>query len=133
MTKRNFLGCMAVFVLWSVLDLLVHVIILSPHYQNTVALWREPDAMKPLFMYAGVLITSVAFTAIYSFLVKQRGARSGIIYGLLWGIGTGSAMGLWSYAVQPIPFSLAIIWVLGIITEGVLGGILLSLIIKEDV
>ncbi len=123
---------MAVFALWSILDLLVHMIILSPHYQNTSALWREPDAMKPFFMYAGVLITSIAFTAIYSFLVKQRGTRSGITYGLLWGIGTGCAMGPWSYAVQPIPFSLALIWISGIIIEGVLGGILLSLIIKEE-
>ena len=46
MTKRILLGALAVFVGWSVLDFVMHGLILTDAYAATAHLWRPMDEMK---------------------------------------------------------------------------------------
>jgi hypothetical protein len=131
MTKKTLLAVIAIFVLWSLLDLILHVGILGPVYQATAELWRAPSMMKPGYIHVAVLLSSIAFTAIYAGLIKDKRLGTGLSFGFLWGVAHGFAMGFCTYAVQPIPFELAVIWTLGSVVKATLAGLLLGAMIKE--
>ncbi len=131
MTKKTLLAVIAVFVLWSVLDLILHVGILGPVYQATSEMWRAPSLMKPGYIHASVLLSSIVFTAIYAGLIKDKRLGTGLSFGFLWGAANGFAMGFCTYAVQPISFELAVIWTLGGVVKATLAGLLLGAMIKE--
>ena len=131
MKKRILLAGIVVFVLWSVLDFILHGLILKSTYESTASLWRPIPEMKMGLMYATVFIAALAFSAIYVYLVINKSRMVGLIYGLLYGISMGVSMGYGSYSVMPIPYSMALTWFLGTIAEGVLGGLLLGVIIKN--
>ena len=112
-------------------DFLVHGIILKKAYEATSQLWRPMEEMNMELMYFIVLISAIVFAAIYKRLITNRNMTNAIQYGLLFGLGAGISMGYGSYTVMPIPYSMALIWFLGIFIRSILAGILLGLIVKE--
>jgi hypothetical protein len=131
MRKKIFLAAVAVFVLWSVLDFIVHGLILKSAYASTASLWRPMAEMKMGLMYVTVFIAALAFSAIYGYLVAKKSAMVGLTYGLLYGIAVGVGMGYGSYSMMPIPYSMALTWFLGTVLNGILGGLLLGAIIRN--
>ena len=131
MRKRIFLAAIVVFVLWSVLDFIVHGLILKSAYASTASLWRPMAEMKMGLMYVAVFIAALAFSAIYGYLVAKKSLMAGLTYGLLYGIAVGVGMGYGSYSMMPIPYSMAITWFLSTIIEAILGGIVLGAMIKN--
>ena len=131
MKKKIFLTAIVVFVLWSVLDFVVHGVILKSAYASTASLWRPMAEMKMGLMYVTVFIAALAFSAIYGYLVAKKSAMVGLTYGLLYGIAVGVGMGYGSYSMMPIPYSMALTWFLGTVIESILGGLLLGAIIKN--
>jgi len=129
--KRMILSVLAVFVAWSVVDYVIHGVILRSSYAATAPLWRPMGDMKMGVMYLAVLIAALAFVAIFSQFFSKRGIVTGLKYGLWFGIGTGVPMGYGSYAVMPIPYHMALTWCLGSILEATIGGILVGAIIKD--
>jgi hypothetical protein len=125
------LTVLAVFVLWSVLDVILHVAILGPVYQASSELWRAPEAMKPLYIHAAVLLSAFVFTTIYTGFFSDKRPGNGLSYGFLWGAANGVAKGFFTYATTPVSFDLAVIWILGAIVEAALAGLLLGYVIKE--
>jgi hypothetical protein len=53
------------------------------------------------------------------------------IYGLLFGVAMGIGMGYGTYAVMPIPYSMALTWFLGTVVEATVGGLLAGLIVRS--
>jgi hypothetical protein len=131
MKKKIFLAAIVVFVLWSVLDFIIHGLILKSAYASTASLWRPMTEMKMGLMYVTVFIAALAFSAIYGYLVAKKSFMAGLTYGLLYGIAVGVGMGYGSYSMMPIPYSMALTWFLGTVIEAVLGGLLLGAIIKN--
>ena len=131
MKKKIFLAAVVVFVLWSVLDFIVHGVILKSAYASTASLWRPMAEMKMGLMYVTVFIAALAFSAIYGYLVAKKSTMAGFTYGLLYGIAVGVGMGYGSYSVMPIPYSMALTWFLGTVIKAILGGVLLGAIIKN--
>ncbi len=131
MKKRIFGAAIVVFVLWSVLDFIVHGLILKSAYASTASLWRPMAEMKMGLMYVTVFIAALAFSAIYGYLVAKKSLMAGVTYGLLYGIAVGVGMGYGSYSMMPIPYSMAITWFLSTIIEAILGGIVLGAMIKN--
>jgi hypothetical protein len=131
MKKKIFLAAVVVFVLWSVLDFIVHGVILKSAYASTASLWRPMAEMKMGLMYVTVFIAALAFSAIYGYLVAKKSAMVGLTYGLLYGIAVGVGMGYGSYSMMPIPYSMALTWFLSTVLKGILGGLLLGAIIKN--
>ena len=129
--KRIILGTLAVYVTWSVLDFIIHGVILGSSYEATASLWRPMDEMKMGLMYLVVLISAVMFVSIYAGFFKERTPATGLKYGLLFGIGVGAGMGYGTYSVMPIPHLMALVWFLGTIVEAAVGGILIGLIIPS--
>lgn len=130
MTKKFLIGTIAVFVVWEVLDFLMHGVILMDSYEATSSLWR-PEMSTGLLLIV-TLIAAAAFTYIYSDLIGNKSVATGLKYGLVWGIGAGVSFAYGSYAVMPIPYGMALTWFLGTIVEGLAAGYVLGMIVKPE-
>jgi hypothetical protein len=130
MVKRIVLAVLAVFVAWSVLDFVIHGVILAQTYRNTAQLWRPMEQMKMGLMHAVVLICSAVFVCLYAFFVGKKSVAKAVGFGLLFGLGTGISMGYGTYSVMPIPYNMALVWFLGTVVEGTVAGLLAGSIVK---
>lgn len=130
--KNLIIGTIGVFVAWMALDFVFHGIVLADMYQKTASLWRPENEMKMGLNVLVVLITAAIFTAIYVFLIRNKGIKTGLIYGLLYGIAVGVGAGFGSYSFMPLPFSLALSWFGIIVLESVIGGAVLGAIASRD-
>jgi hypothetical protein len=131
MTKRIVRAVLAVFVAWTVMDVVIHVVILGKTYADTAQLWRPEKEMKMGLMRVVVLIASAVFVCLYAFFVGKKSVATALKFGLLFGLGTGISMGYGTYAVMPIPYKIAITWFLGTVAETTMAGLLAGLIVKE--
>jgi hypothetical protein len=129
--KRTVLAVLAVFVTWSVLDFIIHGLILGSAYAATPSLWRPMAEMKTGLMYFKVLVAAAAFVYIYARFIAEKGIKTAVLYGLVFGIGTGISMGYGSYSVMPIPYAMAFVWFAGSVVEGTIGGLVAGLIIEK--
>lgn len=128
---RVILAVVAVFLAWSVMDFLMHGVILASSYAATPSLWRPMHEMKMAVMYLSVLITGLCFVLVYVLFFARRGVSIGLRYGLLFGMGAGVSMGYGSYSVMPIPYHMALTWFLGSVVEAAVGGVILGAIVRE--
>lgn len=133
MAKRSLWAVLAVFVAWSVLDFLLHGVILRATYAATAHLWRPPAEMKLLPMHGVTLLSAMGFVAIYTLLVGRKSLRNGLIYGFLVGVMIGLGMGFGTWCVMPIPASLAWTWFLGTIVEATVAGAFVGALVKPRV
>jgi hypothetical protein len=132
MFKRFVLAVIAVFAVWSVIDFVLHNIILQSAYQETAHLWRPMEEMKIGLMHLVTLVAVVCFVAVYTFFIQPKKLSTGMYYGLIFGLGGGISMGLGTYSFLPMPLFLGLVWFLGFVIETVIGGLIMALIIKEQ-
>lgn len=130
--KKTLLAMLSVFAAWSLMDFVIHGIILVDAYHQTPQLWRPMAEMKTGLMYAAVFISAASFVLIYSWLIPDKSATKGVLYGLLFGLGTGISMGYGSYAVMPLPHTIAVGWFLGHLAEALAAGLITGLITKPQ-
>ena len=131
MIKKIGMAIVSVFVLWSVLDFVIHGIILFDAYNATAELWRPMEEMKMGLMYIVGFIAAIVFVLIYALFFKEKNIKIALKYGLLFGVFTGISMGYGTYSVMPIPYSMALTWFLGAVIEVTLGGLIIGLIIHD--
>ena len=130
MIKRVVLAVVVVFVVWSIIDYIVHGMILHSVYLATAKLWRPMADMKMGLMYFVGLVTAVFFVCIYAYLIRPKSLGMGLKYGLLFGLAWGISMGYGTYAVMPLPYHMALTWFLSTLFESLVGGFLAALIVK---
>ena len=131
MAKRTILAVVAVFVAWSVLDVIIHGILLESTYEATASLWRPMDEMNMSLMYGVTLVFTACFVLIYGLLVEPKSLASGLKFGALFGLAVGISMGLGSYIYMPIPVTLAWSWLFGTLFEAIVAGAIVGAIIKS--
>jgi len=131
MLKKVLLASIAVFILWSALDFVIHGMILGATYASTAQLWRPQAEMKTWLLYLVTFIAAFTFVGIYGWLIASKGTGTALRYGLLFGLGTGISMGYGTYAFMPIPYMLALVWFVGSLVEYVAGALLAGVIIRE--
>jgi hypothetical protein len=130
MLKRNLLAIIAVFVVWSILDYLIHGILLQSSYEATANLWRPMEEMKPLLCHGVKLGFSICFVLIYDLLISEKSLHNGIKFGLLLGLGNGlTALG--SYVYMPIPLTIAEAWLAATLLQTGVSGAIVGAIIKK--
>ena len=131
MMKRLLMATVAIFITWSVMDFVIHGILLKPTYDATASLWRPMEEMNMPLMYLVILIFTACFVMIYQ-MIERKSLATGIKYGLLFGIAFGVSMGLGSYSYLPIPMSLAWGWLGGTLVELLVAGVIVGLLVKSD-
>lgn len=131
MLKKYILAVIVVFVVWVVLDYLIHGVMLESTYLATKELWRPCDDVNRSWMWLSTLITSFAFVAVYASLISPKSLDLGAKYGLAVGVLLGIPMSLGLYSVMPIPFYLTGIWLVVTLVEGLIGGLIVGMMVKE--
>ncbi len=130
MVKRAVLAVVAAFIGWSILDFVIHGLLLKSTYEATADLWRPAEEMKMPLMFFVTLVFAACFVAIYGLLVTQKSLISGIKFGALIGVATGTSMGFGSYCYMPIPLTLAWSWFFGNLVEAVAAGAVVGAILR---
>jgi len=131
MFNQTLLATVAVFVLWSVIDFLVHGVLLHSAYQETLHLWRPEDQMHALLMSAVTLFFGFTLIVTYGYYVVPKSLATGLGFGVVLGIGVGALTGLGSFAYMPIPLYLALAWCLVNFVKIALAGLIAGQLIKE--
>ncbi len=131
MVKRIALAVVAVFIFWSILDFILHGLLLRSTYEATANLWRPMNQMNMPLMYLVTLVFAACFVLIYGLMVKGKSLMSGVRFGALWGLATGISMGFGSYSYMPIPLMLAWSWFLGSWIEAIAAGAIVGAIVKS--
>lgn len=126
------LAMLAVFVAWSILGYVLHGVILTSTYAATPQLWRPMADYKLTLGYLVTILSAICFVVVYAQWITDKQLKTGLLYGLVFGIGSGVSMGYGSYAVMPIPYTLALSWFLGMVVNGVAGGAIVALILRGD-
>jgi hypothetical protein len=130
MLKRSIAAVVAIFLVWQVLDFVIHGVLLMETYSQTAELWRPMQEMKRGLMVVVGLISAVCFVTAYALLVNPKTMAAGIKYGFILGLGTGISMGYGTYSFMPIPYHLALSWFVATVIQAVIAGSLLGLIVK---
>ncbi|MBI4603757.1 MAG: hypothetical protein HY721_17520 [Planctomycetes bacterium] len=128
---RTIAAIVAVFVGWEAVDFLVHGVLLKASYAETASLWRPEAEIKMGLMALVVLIGALAFVLIYKRLARDKGLFKGLEYGFWFGLAAAVSMGYGTYAVMPIPYSMAQAWFLASLAHGLLGGALAGAIVRD--
>lgn len=128
--KRQLLSVILIFAVWSVIDYVLHGVLLMDQYQATAYLWRPMGQMNMGLIYLCTIIMALVFVIIYDRFFAKKSIENGLLYGLFMGIGGGAVMGLESYACMPIPLNMALVWFGGVVVECVLAGLLVGFFLK---
>jgi len=132
MIKQISLATLAVFIVWALLDFLIHGVILGPIYKETASMWRPMTEFKGWLLWLTYLVSGLCMVLIYARFFKEKNLKNGILYGLLLGIGFGMSMGFGSFAFMPIPYTLAQGWFWGAVVEMTAVGAVIGLIVKDS-
>lgn len=130
MVKKIILTIVLIFISWFVIDFFLHGILLRPLYESTANLWRPNDQMNIPLIYVVTLVLILCFVLIYTLLINPKSLLTGLKYGVILGVITGTASGFGTYLHMPIPLKLAIIWFFGGLAKSIVAGFILGAIIK---
>ena len=131
MNKRMLLATIAVFITWSILDFIIHGVLLQSTYEATASLWRPEEEIKFLFAYAITFASNIFFVCTYGHLVTEKSLASGIKFGVGIGLAAGILLGLGSYPYMPIPLMLAISWFVATLVQFIAAGAITGAIVKS--
>lgn len=129
--KRFLLAIAAVFAVTYVSDYLIHGVWLRPDYLAAQSLWRPPQEMRTFghWVTLAQIIAVVTFVLLWAKGFAGRDIGTGMVFGLL----VGMSQHVWAivnYVAFPVPGALAAKWFLAGVAEGVVLGIVTSLIYK---
>lgn len=129
--KKVIIGAVAVFVAVSIMDYLIHGLLLQSAYEATKSIWR-PDMDSKMWIFSIVsLIGSFFFSFIFSKGYEGKGIAEGARYGLYIGIWMSVGMAYGTYGMVSIPYSMALQWFLYGVVEYVVGGVILAMVFEK--
>lgn len=130
MNKKFWIAFIVIFVLWNVLDYIVHGVLLSSAYQSedVMKLMRPDMQSKMWIFYVTSLIMAFAFTWIFSKGYEGKGIMEGLRYGFFVGLLMATPMAYSSYAMYPLPYSLVLQWFIYGMIHYIILGIVIALV-----
>lgn len=128
--KRYGIASLVVFAVSQGLDFFIHNILLMGSYVAQAHLWRTDMMQKAWLMWVTGLIVSFLFVYIFAKGYENKGLMEGVRFGLIIGLFTFIPMALGSYAVWPIPFTLAAKWFIAGMVEYPLLGLVAAAIYR---
>jgi len=135
-TKRWLLASLAVFVVVTALDFLIHGVLLSGTYRQTASVWRPEAEMQRLMwvFWVGTLVFAPFFVLIYARGYEKDKPRlgQGFRFGLYLGAMLSVAHSFGWYVILPVPLALAFYWFVSIFVELIAAGIAASLVYREQ-
>jgi hypothetical protein len=128
MSKKLWLGFIAVFVTAEILNFVIMGLILGPSFDSLKSLWRE-DMMSKMWIYHVImLVGAFFFTYIFSKGYEGKGIMEGVRYGLYIGIWMSIGAAYGTYAMIAIPYYLTLEWFLLGVLDYIIMGIVVALV-----
>ena len=129
---RLFLSGLAILIAWTVLDVLMHRIVLEPLYKQNASLWRPFDQMNVVLIYLVILSLIAIFVVTYWFFVSPKSLGIGLELGALLGLALGISSGFGTYIHMPIPTALAWGWFIAGLLKGIAAGAILGALVRDS-
>ena len=135
MKKKIVTASIVVFVLFILMDYLVHGLLLSGLYAETASLWRAPEVLGGLMWIFWVVDAAMAFLLVWLFAKGWeagkpwlgQGVRFGLVLGLLFSLPMGFSM----YAMLPIPLALGLGWFASGLVTFVVGSVTAAWVFRK--
>jgi hypothetical protein len=132
MLKQLLLSGLAILIAWTVLDVLMHRLLLRAVYDENASLWRPFDQMNVVLIYVITLTLIAIFVTTYWLLVRPKSLGAGVHLGAFIGLALGISSGFGSYIHMPIPLTLAWGWMIGGLLKGIAAGAIVGVLIRES-
>jgi hypothetical protein len=129
--KKVWIGFIVVFVLMVILGYIIDTLILGSTYESLTNIWRPDMQSKIWIFYLVMLFQAFFFSFIFSKGYEGKGIAEGVRYGLYIGIWMSVGMAYGSYAMIPIPYSLALQWFIYGVIQYIIYGIALALVFRK--
>lgn len=133
MNKKNLLlSGVVVFIAYQVLDFVTHEVLMRSGYDATAQVWRPQEEMMS-FMWIFIVVNllwSFIFVYLFDQMNKGKGIQEGIKYGFCIGLFVVTPMAYNTYAVLPVPHSMALGWFVYGMIKVMACGAVLSLVHK---
>ncbi|HKJ82337.1 MAG TPA: hypothetical protein VJ954_09960, partial [Ignavibacteriaceae bacterium] len=112
MNKKVWTGFIVVFIVYFLLDWLVNGVLLQSSYMaEEVAKLMRPEAdIQMWIIIVCDLFYAFFFTFIFSKGFENKGIMEGVRYGFYIGMLVSLPMAYGTYAVMPVPYTLALQW-----------------------
>jgi len=128
--KRFLLAVLAVFVVFELMDFVIHTYILNEAYESLMHIWRPDMTQYMWVMYITALFWSFIFVYIFTRGYEGKGWIEGLRYGLVIGL-LIQVVGVFNqWVIYPLPIWLVIQWLIFGLIEFMICGIVASLIYK---
>ena len=132
MNKKLWIGFIVIFISMAVLNIIIHGFILSSTYQTeevSKIMRSEAEMNSMMWIYYVVyIIQAFFFTFIFAKGYEGKGIMEGVRYGLYMGFLMATPMAYASYAMYPMPYSLALQWFIYGIIQYIILGIIIALV-----
>ncbi len=130
MNKKLWTGFIAAYVVLSLLNYVIHQVILRDTYMKLIesGFMRSEEAGTMWIYFVTALVVAFFFTLIFSKGYNGTGAGEGVRFGLYAGLLLMTPFAYDTYASVPIPYSLALQWFLYGIIEYVILGVVVSMV-----
>ena len=126
MSKKIWIGFVAVFLTTQVIEGFVDLIFLGPIYISLSQIWRPIAEMKLWMLPVTGMFFSYFFVYIFSKGYERKGILEGVRYGLYVALMVALPTAYGNYALMQIPYSLALQWFTYRTIEYVIAGAILS-------
>ncbi len=128
MNKKVWLGFIAVFVTFVILDFVINGLLMKTAWEATANLFR-PDMMSKMYLFYIInVIGSFFFSFIFSKGYEGKGVAEGIRYGFYIGVWMSTGMAYGTYAMVAIPYYMALQWFLYGVVEYMIAGVVLAMV-----
>ncbi len=135
MNKKLWIGFIVIFIAMAVLNMIIHGFILSSTYQTDEVskIMRPASEMNSMMWiyYVVYIIQAFFFTFFFSKGYEGKGIMEGVRYGLYMGLLMATPMAYASYAMYPMPYSLALQWFIYGIIQYIILGVIIALVYKN--
>jgi hypothetical protein len=132
MLKRLLASGLIILIVWTVLDVLMHRVLLRQLYEDNPNLWRPPDQMNVVLIYIVTFTLIGTFVGTYWLLVRPKSLAAGIRLGAFVGLALGISAGFGTYIHMPISQALAWSWLIGGWLKGIAAGVIVGALIRES-
>jgi len=130
--KKIFFSTILIFVVWQILDFIIHGNLLMEEYAATAQLWRPMEEMSQGLMALVSALLAFFFVWIYHLGFAGKGRKTALKYGVAFGMGVGISMGFGTFTVQPITLTIALGWWLGTVIQTTVAALITAWVYKES-
>ena len=134
MHKKVIPGFIAVYIAISLMNFVIHGVLLKSIYMQLVAtqLMRGEDAGTMWIYFVTALVVSFFFVLIFSKGYEGKGIGEGVRFGLYAGLMMATPFAYDSYASYPVPYSLALQWFLYTVIEYIILGVVAAAVFGKS-